>query len=106
VMFSSDAVHDVHENFPFRSHPDPPSYELPTYTVSKKAFSLAHILHVPTWKSNGGSVSVSTLHVMPAQAGIQFSRRRHGLGWIPAGAGMTFGGFFFKLRHYRTTRHS
>ena len=26
VMFSSDAVHDVHENFPFRSHPDPPSY--------------------------------------------------------------------------------
>ena len=37
---------------------------------------------------------------MPAQAGIQFYRRRHGFSWIPAGAGMTFGGFCFKLRHY------
>ena len=53
VMFSSDAVHDVHENFPLRSHLYPPSYELTAYTVSKKAFSLAHILHFPTRKSNG-----------------------------------------------------
>ena len=52
VMFSSDAVHDVHENFPLRSHLYPPSYGLPAYTVSKKAFSLAHILHFPTGKSN------------------------------------------------------
>jgi hypothetical protein len=28
VMFSSDAVHDIHENFPLRSHLYPPSYEL------------------------------------------------------------------------------
>ena len=53
VMFSSDAVHNVHENFPLRSHLYPPSYELTAYTVSKKAFSLAHILHFPTRKSNG-----------------------------------------------------
>ena len=53
VMFSSDAVHDVYENFPFRSHLYPPSYELAAYTVSTKAFSLAHILHFPTRKSNG-----------------------------------------------------
>ncbi|SRR6266851_2812532 len=53
VMFSSDAVHDVHKNFPLRSHLYPPSYELPAYTVSNKAFSLAHILHFPTGKSNG-----------------------------------------------------
>jgi hypothetical protein len=36
VMFSSDAVHDVHENFPLRSHLYPPSYELAAYTVSKR----------------------------------------------------------------------
>jgi hypothetical protein len=53
VMFSSDAVHNVHENFPLRSHLYPPSYELSASTVSKKAFSLAHILHFPTRKSNG-----------------------------------------------------
>jgi hypothetical protein len=53
VMFSSDAVHDVYENFPFRSHLYPPSYELAAYTVSTKAFSLVHILHFPTRKSNG-----------------------------------------------------
>ena len=28
VMFSSDAVHDIHENFPLRSHLYSPSYEL------------------------------------------------------------------------------
>jgi hypothetical protein len=53
VMSSSDAVHDVHENFPLRSHLYPPSYELSAYSVSKKAFSLAHILHFPTRMSNG-----------------------------------------------------
>jgi hypothetical protein len=37
-----------------------------------------------------GSVSVSTFYVMPAKAGIQLWRRRHGFGWIPACAGMTF----------------
>jgi hypothetical protein len=36
VMFSSDAVHDVHENFPLRSHLYPPSYELAASTVSKR----------------------------------------------------------------------
>ena len=36
VMFSSDAVHDVYENFPFRSHLYPPSYELAASTVSKR----------------------------------------------------------------------
>ena len=51
-----------------------------------------------------GSASVSTLHVMPAQAGIQFYRRRRDFGWIPACAGMTFGGFFFTLRHYHWER--
>ena len=56
VMFSSDAVHDVYENFPLRSHPYPPSYELPAYTVSKRAISLAHILHFLTRKSNGRNV--------------------------------------------------
>jgi hypothetical protein len=53
VMFSSDAVHDVHKHFPLRRHHYPPSYELPAYTVSKKAFSLVCILHFPTRKSNG-----------------------------------------------------
>jgi hypothetical protein len=53
VMFSSDAVHDVHENFPLRSHLYPPSYELSASTVSKKAFSLAPILHFLTRMSNG-----------------------------------------------------
>ena len=52
-MFSSDAVHDIHENFPLRSHLYPPSYELPASKVSQKAFSLAHILQFPTRKSNG-----------------------------------------------------
>jgi len=33
VMFSSDAVYDIHEDFPLRSHLDAPSYELPAYTV-------------------------------------------------------------------------
>src|SRR5215831_12132184 len=56
VMFSSDAVHDVYEYFPFRSHPYPPSYELPAYTVSERAISLAHILHFLTRKSNGRNV--------------------------------------------------
>jgi len=53
VMFSSDAVHDVHENFPLRSHLYPPSYELAASTVSKKAFSLVPILHFLTRMSNG-----------------------------------------------------
>ena len=56
VMFSSDTVHNVYENFPLRSHPYPPSYELPAYTVSKRAISLAHILHFLTRKSNGRNV--------------------------------------------------
>ena len=69
---------------------------------------------------------------MPAQAGIQFSRCRRDLDvhfasptpadrhararghpvpmafvpWIPAFAGMTFGGFLFTLRHYPRLRGS
>jgi hypothetical protein len=53
VMFSSDAVHNVHEHFPLRSHLYPPSYELSADTVRKKAFSLIRILHFITRKSNG-----------------------------------------------------
>jgi hypothetical protein len=36
VMFSSDTVHDVNENFPLRSHACPPSYELSAYTVTPR----------------------------------------------------------------------
>jgi hypothetical protein len=53
VMFSSDAVHNVHKHFPLRSHLYPPSYELSADTVRKKAFSLVRILHFITRKSNG-----------------------------------------------------
>jgi hypothetical protein len=57
VMFSSDAIHNVHEHFPFRSHLYPPSYELSANTVMKKAFSLLRILQFTTRKSNGSTCS-------------------------------------------------
>ena len=46
VMFSSDAVHNIHEHFPLRSHLYPPSYELSANTIRKRhaASSVFYIL--------------------------------------------------------------
>jgi hypothetical protein len=57
VMFSSDAVHDINQDFPFRGHLYPPLYELPSHTSSKKtALSLMHILRFHMRMSNGRRV--------------------------------------------------